>query len=215
MSDPYWNEHPELDKPDDPWGGSGGGGGSGSGTGWGGGGGWGSGGGGGSGGSGGGGGSGSSFPMDPEEIWHHLAGDWFSNAPLILTDGTGLILSDSTGTILTGVDGCIKIKVECQIQGTDSAEHIRCIILRTVLNTGEKEGFNTIMEQLTQTGRITLAGCWQAGHYDHEQLHTVRFRINKELVTGWIHLPLNPGLQNIADLVWTGTELKIESVRSQ
>ena len=126
-----------------------------------------------------------------------------------------MILTDGTGMILTGVDGCLKIKVECQIQGTDSAEHLRCIILRTVLHTGEKEGFNTIMEQLTATGRITLAGCWQAGHYDHTLLHTVRFRINEEWITDWIHLPLNPSLQNIADLVWTGTELKIESLRSQ
>ena len=220
MSDPFWNEHPQP-TPDNPWGGSGGSSSGGSSSG---GGGWGSGSGSGSGtGSGSGGGdsgtgspgtgSGSSFPMDPEEIWHPLAGDFFSNTPVILTDGTGLILTDGAGRILTGVDGCIKIKVECQIQGTDSAEHIRCIILRTILQTGEKDGFNTVMEQLTRTGRITLGACWQEGHYNHEILHTVRFRINKN-VTPWIYLPLNPEMQFVAELIWTGQEIKIETIRS-
>lgn len=228
QNDPYWDERPEEKPPADPvqppvwvypdpgniyipiipgisWGGTGG---SGSG-------------GGGSGGSGGGSGSGGGGSGGSGDIWYDLIdSSWGMTTPLLLIDGSGLLLTEGNGVLLKGVDGCLTIDIDCQIQG-DNGQHVRCIILRSILDKQESKedtGANFLLQNLIGRGKITLAACWQKGHWNYAAIHTVRFRIRdgkeQEVITPWLRLAMNPAKTNFAEMSLDENGLNIQSIRS-
>lgn len=156
------------------------------------------------------------------EVWYDLIdGSWGMTTPVLLTDGSGTLLTDGSGNILKGVDGCLSIDIDCQIQGEDG-KHVRCIILRSIMSEldtqTEETSANFLLQNLVGRGRITLAACWQAGHWDYASVHTVRFRIrdgqDQEVITSWIKLAMNPSCTNFAELLLDETGLHIQSIGS-
>lgn len=181
----YINEFPQ-ESPDSGWIGSGVGGGSGGG---GGGGGGGSGGGawlpgGGSGG--GGGGSGDDKPED----WFTV-GIWgMTGSFLPLVDGSDVLLMHN-GLVLESVSGCVRVELECQVDGDSSGEHVRCIILELVYQYGDTT--KSFIGGLLADGDIIVKAKWQSGHYNYASISKVRFRLKNDpnSVSPWVKLPFD------------------------
>lgn len=190
MKEFYQNERPV----DGTSGGGGGWGGSSSGSGGGSGGGGGSWGGsaGGGGGSAEGGGFGSS--IEPEK-WFIIEGKWKIHEQLMLLDGNGYILLSQDGEILQGMNGCIDIKVECQIHGDSGGRHVRCLLLT---NSLDPEITGTLLDQFPASA-TKLFVRWQKGHYPHDTINTARFKINGK-ISRWVKLPLTGSYIEIAEL---------------
>lgn len=143
------------------------------------------------GGSGGGGGG----DFGPDEIWFELKGDWTIHEQLTLLDGNGYILLSQDGEILQGMNGCIDIKVECQIHGDSGGRHVRCLLLT---NSLDPEITGTLLDQFPASA-TKLFVRWQKGHYPHDTINTARFKINGK-ISRWVKLPLTGSYIEIAEL---------------
>lgn len=141
------------------------------------------------GGSGGGGGSG------PDEMWFELKGDWTIHEQLILLDGEGYILLSPEGEVLQGMNGCIDIKVECQIHGDSAGQHVRCLLLT---NSLDPEVTGTLLDQFPASS-TRLFVRWQKGHYPHSSINAARFRIDGK-VSSWFKLPLQGSYVEFAEV---------------
>ena len=177
MKEPFWDERP-IPTENGGWSGSGGSGGSGGG-----------------GGSWGGGGVSGGGGTDPDEIWFELFGNWAIHEQLILLDGEGYVLLSPEGEILQGMNGCIDIKVECQIRGDSSGRHVRCLLLT---NSLDPQITGTLLDKFPASS-TRLFVRWQKGHYPHNSINTARFRINGE-VSSWFKLPLQGSYVEFAEV---------------
>ncbi|MBR2364289.1 MAG: hypothetical protein IKA79_03715 [Lentisphaeria bacterium] len=156
------------------------------------------------------------------DLWYDLIdSSWGMTTPLLLLDGSGVLLTEGNGVLLKGVDGCLTIDIDCQIQG-DNGQHVRCIILRSIMSELDTQPYYTsasfLLQNLVSRGKITLAACWQAGHWDYAAVHTVRFRIrdgiDQEVITPCIKLAMNPAMTSFATLSLDENGLIIQTIRS-
>ena len=160
-------------------------------------------------GGGGGGGGGEYIPPGPMGVWYvngltpggtgsetegkwHLLGAWQVDFPLLLTDSYGRLLCGKNDLLLYSSGGCLKLKLECQIEGDDGGRHVECILI--AVNAMEKANGNqegNMLENLLLNGYLSVTAKWQAGHYNIDNVHTVRFRLNESEITPWIRIPLD------------------------
>lgn len=141
------------------------------------------------------GGSGGGSGIGPDEIWFELIGDWTIHEQLMLLDGEGYVLLSPEGEILQGMNGCIDIKVECQIQGDSGGRHVRCLLLT---NSLDPEVTGTLLDKFPASS-TKLFVRWQTGHYPHGSINTARFRINGK-VSSWFKLPLQGSYVEFAEV---------------
>jgi hypothetical protein len=133
--------------------------------------------------------------FDFDEIWFELTGEWTLHEQLILLDGEGYVLLSPEGEILQGMNGCINIKVECQIQGDSGGQHVRCLLLT---NSLDPEVTGTLLDKFPASS-TKLFVRWQTGHYPHSSINTARFRINGK-VSSWFTLPLQGSYVEFAEV---------------
>ena len=137
----------------------------------------------------GGGGGGGGGGEDNE--WH-LLGAWTVDFPLLLTDSYGRLLCGKHDLLLYSSGGCLKLQLECQIAGDGGGEHVECILIAVDAMekaNGRIEG--NMLENLLLNGYLSVTAKWQAGHYNIDNVHTVRFRLNESEITPWIRIPLD------------------------
>ena len=136
-------------------------------------------------------GSGGTGGSETEDKWH-LLGAWQVDFPLLLTDSYGRLLYGKNDLLLYSSGGCLKLKLECQIEGDGIGEHVECILV--AVDAVEKVNGNqagNMLENLLMNGYLSVTAKWQAGHYNIDNVHTVRFRLNESEITPWIRIPLN------------------------
>ncbi|MBO7329260.1 MAG: hypothetical protein J6W00_10880 [Lentisphaeria bacterium] len=122
----------------------------------------------------------------------YLLGAWTVDFPLLLTDSHGRLLCGKDDLLLYSSGGCLKLKIECQIAGDEGGKHVECILI--AVDAMEKSNGrieSNMLENLLLNGYLSVTAKWQAGHYNIDNIHTVRFRLNESEITPWIRIPLD------------------------
>lgn len=147
---------------------------------------------------------------EEKEIWF-LIGSWNPNMKNILLNGQGKI-NTHKGKLLVGSRGCYNIRVYCQVQGEDPGAHVECLVLSWEMDGKEFDGQEAFfLDKLDgRNATLTLKIKWQAGHYPHSQINTVRFKL-LDRKTGWIYLNMT-NFTNIATIDIRNGQLHLNSV---
>ena len=137
------------------------------------------------------GGDGGSGGVGEDNKWY-LLGAWTVDFPLLLTDSYGRLLCGKDDLLLYSSGGCLKLKIECQIAGDSAGEHVECILIAVdAMEKANGRIESNILENLLLNGYLSVTAKWQAGHYNIDNIHTVRFRLNESEITPWIRIPLD------------------------
>jgi hypothetical protein len=140
---------------------------------------------------GGGGGSWGGGSDSDNEEWFAVAYWGDEGEDLIVVNAENVIMSD--GTFLLKSACCMHIELEAQIKGNAQAggfNHYDCIIVGAVGRAGEAQ--SNIFTGLLVNGEVDIYAYWQAGHYDHSEVNTIRFRVKdtSNTVTPWYTIPI-------------------------
>ncbi|MDD5729408.1 MAG: hypothetical protein PHV59_12680 [Victivallales bacterium] len=159
---------------------------------------------------------------EPDQDQWHVLSSWNHSQTEVLLNGDGY-LQGCGPWVLKGSNGCLELIVKAQIDGDDSGYHARCILFSFTMSerSGEtNDPYEWLFGNIpVLNGTMTLRAKWQAGHWDYEKIHTVRFKIMMSeddedgVITPWVKLPLGSPYVDIANIDIVHGQLIINSLR--